>query len=73
VFLAAEETNIRNFEAGVGGVSMGECMLKLAVEDLAFLIVPSVHKAGVVFWGGGSAPGGLRVDSRAASQMVDER
>jgi hypothetical protein len=28
---------------------MGECMSKLAVEDLAFLVIPSVHRAGVFF------------------------
>jgi hypothetical protein len=27
---------------------MGECMLNLAVEDLAFFIVPSVHRVGFV-------------------------
>jgi len=26
---------IQSFEAEVGGLSMGECMLKLVVEDLA--------------------------------------
>jgi hypothetical protein len=35
---------------------MGECMSKLAVEDLEFLVIPSVHRAGFVFWGGGSGP-----------------
>jgi hypothetical protein len=40
---------------------MGECMSKLAVEDLAFLVVPSIHRIGVVFWGGGTRPSGLRV------------
>jgi hypothetical protein len=48
-FLAAEETTIGSFEVGVGGVSMGECMSKLAVEDLAFLIIPSVHRARLFF------------------------
>jgi hypothetical protein len=38
---------------------MGECMSKLAVEDLTFLVVPSIHRAGVVFLGGGSGPGGV--------------
>jgi hypothetical protein len=28
---------------------MGECMSELAVEGLAVLIVPSVHRAGFVF------------------------
>jgi hypothetical protein len=40
---------------------MGECMSKLAVEDLAFFFVPSVHRVGFVFWYGGSGPGGVRV------------
>jgi hypothetical protein len=40
---------------------MGECMSKLAVEGLAFFVVPSVHRAGFVFWGGGSGSGGVRV------------
>jgi hypothetical protein len=57
VFLAAEETAIRNFEVAVEWVSMGECMSKLAVEGLAFLVVPFVHRAGVVFLGGVSGSG----------------
>jgi hypothetical protein len=40
---------------------MGEGMLKLAMEDLAFLFIPSVHREGVVFLGGGSGVGGVRV------------
>ena len=60
-FLATEETTIRSFEVGVGGVSMGECMSKLAVEDLEFLVIPSVHRAGFVFWGGRSGLCGVRV------------
>jgi hypothetical protein len=40
---------------------MGECMLKLAVEDLAFLIKPLNHREGFMFWGGGSEPSGERV------------
>jgi hypothetical protein len=60
-FLATEETTIQSFEAWVGWVSMGECMSKMVVEDLAFFIVPSVHRVGFVFWGGGSGLGGVRV------------
>jgi hypothetical protein len=41
-FHAAKETTIGSFEVGIGGVSMGKCMSKLAMEDLAFLIIPSV-------------------------------
>lgn len=37
---------------------MGECVSKLAVESLAFLIIPSVHSAGVGFLGGGSGSSG---------------
>jgi hypothetical protein len=61
VFLATEETTIGSSEVGVGGVNMGECVSKLAVESLAFLVIPSVHRAGVVFLGGGSGSGGVRV------------
>jgi hypothetical protein len=61
VFLAVEEMTIGRFKVGIGRVSMGECMSKLAVEDIAFFIVPSVHRAGVVFQGGGSGPSGVRV------------
>jgi hypothetical protein len=39
-FLAVEEMTIGSFEVGIGGVRMGECMSMLAMEDLAFLIVP---------------------------------
>jgi hypothetical protein len=56
-----EEMMIESFEVGVGGVSMGECVLKMAMEGLAFLIIPSVHRAQVVFLGGGSGPSGVRV------------
>jgi hypothetical protein len=52
VFLAVKETKIKSFEVGVGGVSMGESMSKTTVEDLSFLIVPSVQRAGGVFWEG---------------------
>jgi hypothetical protein len=44
-FLAAEETTIGSFEVGIGRVSMGECMSKLAMEDFAFLVIPSIHRA----------------------------
>jgi len=40
---------------------MGECMLKLAVEDLAFFIIASIHRAGFVFLVGGSGSSGVRV------------
>jgi len=60
-FIVVEETMIQNSKVGVGGVSMDECMSKLAMEDLAFLVVPSIHRAGVVFLGGGSGSGGVRV------------
>ena len=42
MFLATEETLIQSFEAGVGGVSMGECMLKLEVKDLAIFVVLNI-------------------------------
>jgi hypothetical protein len=44
VFLTAKETMVQSIEVEVGGVSMGECMLKLAIEDLAFFVVPSVQR-----------------------------
>jgi hypothetical protein len=40
---------------------MGECMSTLVVEGFAFLVIPSVHREGVVFVGGGSGPSGVRV------------
>jgi len=40
---------------------MGECMLKLVVESLASLVIPSIHRVGVVFLGGRSGPCGVRV------------
>jgi hypothetical protein len=61
MFLAAEEMMIGSFEVGVGGVSMGECVSKLAMEGLAFLLIPSVRRARVVFSGGGSGTSGVRV------------
>jgi hypothetical protein len=59
-FLAAEDTTIGSFEVGVGRVSMGECVSKLAMEGLAFLVIPSIHRA-QVFLGGGTGPSGVRV------------
>jgi hypothetical protein len=51
-FLAAEETTIVSYEVGVGGGgSMGECVSKLSMEGLAFLLIPSVHRARVVVFG----------------------
>jgi hypothetical protein len=44
-FLAVEEVTIGVFEVGVGWVSMGEHVSKLSKEGLAFLIIPSVHRA----------------------------
>jgi hypothetical protein len=57
-----EETTIGSFEVGVGGVSIGECVSKLAVENLAFLVIPLVHWAEVGFLGGGNGLGGVRVE-----------
>jgi hypothetical protein len=50
-FLVAEEMTIGSFEVGIRGVSMGECMSKLVVEDFAFLVIPSIYRIGVVFLG----------------------
>jgi len=61
VFLATEETMIGSSEVGVGEVNMGESMLKLVVESLAFLIIPLVHRARVDFSGGGGGPSEVRV------------
>jgi hypothetical protein len=44
VFLTLEETTVRSIEVDVGGVSTGECMSKLAIEDLSFFVVPLVHR-----------------------------
>jgi hypothetical protein len=52
---------IGSCEVGVGGVNMGECVLKPTVESLAFFVIPSNHRAGVVFLGGGSGSSGVRV------------
>jgi hypothetical protein len=60
-FLVVKETTIGSFKVGIGGVSMGKCMSKLAVEGLAFLVIPSVHRVGFVLLGGGSELGGVRV------------
>jgi hypothetical protein len=51
MFLEAEETMIGSFEVGIRGVSMGKCMLKLAMEGLAFLVIPSIHRTGFVLFG----------------------
>jgi hypothetical protein len=36
-------------------------MSKLALDDLAFLVIALVHRALVDFLGGGSGPSGVRV------------
>jgi hypothetical protein len=40
---------------------MGECVLKLAMESLAFLVIPSIHSAGDGFVGGGGGLSGGRI------------
>jgi hypothetical protein len=65
VFLAVKEMTIRSFEVGVGKVSMGEYMSKLAVEDLAFLVVTSVYREIFVLWGGGSGSGGVWISTNS--------
>ena len=42
-------------------MSIGECIPKFAVEGLAVLFIPLVHKKGLVFLGGGSGLDGVRV------------
>jgi hypothetical protein len=41
-FLIVKETMLWSIEVEVGGVSMGECMSKLDIEELALFVVPSV-------------------------------
>jgi len=35
---------IGRFEVGVGGMNMGGSVLKLAVDNVSFLIIPLVHR-----------------------------
>jgi hypothetical protein len=56
-----KETMMQNFEVWVGDLSMSECLSKLAVEGLEFLILTSIHREGFVFWGVRSGPSGVWV------------
>jgi hypothetical protein len=60
-FLTVEEMTIGTSEAGIGGVNMGECMTKMVVERLSFLIIPLIHRAKYGLLGVGSGSGGVRV------------
>lgn len=56
----------------IGRVGIGEGTLKLDIEGLTILIIPSVHRARVVF-GVGEGEARFRYDLRVASQMVEKR
>jgi hypothetical protein len=44
VFLTTKETTVWSIEVEIGGVSMGECISKMEIEELAFFVIPSVQR-----------------------------
>ena len=58
--LVAKEVTIGSFKVGLGGFRVNEGMSKLAVESLAFVIIPFVHGIVTNPLGRGSKVSGMR-------------
>ena len=44
MFVVVKEVTVGGFQVGIRGAIMSECMPKLAMECLAILIIPLVHR-----------------------------
>ena len=57
----------------VGGVTVSEGIMKLAMTSLAIFVIPPTHGARFRFRGRGSGSGGVGVDFKHNFQMINKR